>query len=239
MIEFVIYDENFKLTKLIIEKVMMNYDYIYKIIELKDPFNLLKKIDKDNFKVFLLNTEINNNYGITLAKFLRDDLCDWQSMIIFKTSTNNYDNNLCKYRLMYIDYLINEDPLYKLKLENALKIALKNYDYRPNTLVYTYKNTIYNINFSDITYIEKEKDSKRCFIKTNTNEFIYLGNMKNIAEKLDNRFIKCSRSYIINMDHIEYFNTKENLVVLKNNDKISIVSRAKKKELISFLRGLS
>ncbi len=238
MVEFLIFDENPTINKMLIDKVMMNYDYEYKTTILKLSSNWQDKITKENFKIFLINTDIKNNLGLNLAKYLRIDLCDWQSMMIFKTTSNNLKYEIINHRFMYIDYLLTTDTSYEKKLETAFNIALKNYDSRPNTLKYIYKNTIYNISFSNIIYIEKEKESKKCIIKTKEEEFEYSGNMKILEEKLDRRFIKCSRSYIINMDQVEYYNTKENIIIFRNKESINFISRNKKKELISYLRDI-
>ena len=77
---------------------------------------------------------------------------------------------------------------------------MKNYDQRPNSLKYCYKKTYYNIEYRNIIYIEKEKDNKICKIKTKENHYYIPGSLKKIENKLDRRFIKCNKNYIINME---------------------------------------
>ena len=68
MVEFLIFDENPTINKMLIDKVMMNYDYEYKTTILKLSSNWQDKITKENFKIFLINTDIKNNLGLNLAK---------------------------------------------------------------------------------------------------------------------------------------------------------------------------
>lgn len=240
MLEFYIYDDDSSIEniKLIIEKIMMNSDEEYKISSVNSfSKNWKEPLDNDNFKICLLSVNSRTASGLTIAKYLREKLSDWQSMIIFISNTNDYKYEIIDYHIMPIDYLLKTNSNYNLLLESAIKTSLKNYDNRPKTLKYNYKNTLYNIRLANILYIEKEKDSKICLIKTTTNTYMYSGNLKSLEEKLDKRFIKCNRSYIINVEQVVSYNIKSNLMIFNDGNAINIVSRTKKKEIINYLRS--
>lgn len=237
MIEFIIYDEEekyLKVYKQIIEKVMINYDFEYKVTITNNNQELF---NQENFKVFILNIKTNDKKGINLAKKIREQKNDWQSMIILISKSLNKKQELVDARLMLIDYIIKSDN-YEKRFQEAIKISLKNYDSRPNKLKYSYKNTIYNIEFQRIIYIEKEQDNKRCLIKTGLKEFYFPGNLAKIEKILDQRFIKCNKSYVINIEQVECYNIKDNIITFKNGYQINSISRNKRKELIEHLRGL-
>ena len=59
-----------------------------------------------------------------------------------------------------------------------------------------------------------------------------------ILNQLDKNFIKCSRSYIINLKKVRYFSIKNNIIYFNKEIKVYEVSRNKKKELINFLRNI-
>ena len=61
-------------------------------------------------------------------------------------------------------------------------------------------------------------------------------NLSSIISKLDDRFIKSSKSYIINIEQVLGYNTKENIITFSNKKQIYEVSRNKKKEIINKLR---
>ena len=61
-------------------------------------------------------------------------------------------------------------------------------------------------------------------------------NLSSIISKLDDRFIKSSKSYIINIEQVLQYNIKENIITFSNKKQIYEVSRNKKKEIINKLR---
>ena len=57
-------------------------------------------------------------------------------------------------------------------------------------------------------------------------------------KKLDDRFIKCYRNIIINLDQIEKYKIKEGTIIFKNGQTINNISRNQKKEIVKYVRGL-
>ena len=242
MIDFIICEDEIcfidKYSK-IIEKVMMNYDIEYKINSFKEYSKSFKNITKSaNFKIYILDIKTKTSSGIDAARYIREELDDWQSMIIIITAYPEFKYEALTKRLMLVDF-VNKFDNFENRLSSAIKISLKNYDKRPNSLKYTYKKIIYNIEYSKIIYIEKEQDNKRCIIKTIDKNYYIQGNLNQIEKLLDKRFIKSNRSYIINLEQILSFNPKTNLVKFKNQDTLYCVSRNKRKEIINYVRGLN
>ena len=113
---------------------------------------------------------------------------------------------------------------------------MKNYQSRQNGLKYKYKSINYNIPFKDIIYIEKEQDNKRCIIHTLKEDYYIQSTLSKIITNLDDRFIKSSKSYIINIEQVLQYNIKENIITFKDKNQIFEISRNMKKEIISKLR---
>ncbi len=224
MIYFIIIDNNKKIIEESIDKVLINYDIDYKIIDK----NTKDYLTKDNFKIYILNEK-----ELELAKTIRYELDDWQSIIIM---IGNKIEKLIKERLFVLDYIDTNDNL-KMNMERDIQIALKNYDKRPNKLKYTYKKTIYNIDYYKILYIEKEQENKRCLIKTKDNTYYIQSTLSNLMKQLDNRFIKCSKSHIINIEQVDYYDINKNLIVLKNQEIIYSISGSQKKKIQDKLRS--
>lgn len=236
MIEFIIYDntkENYKIIENEIDKEMMNYDIEYKS-KCYSSIEEVKEHNNDKFKIYILNQSNISKTGLEVAKYVRESVDDWKSIIIFISKTNEYKINVLTKSLYILDYILIEEITKKLK--NLIKTSMKIYDSRPKELKYKYKNTSYNISFKDIVYIEKEKDNKRCIIHTRKNKYIIPNNLSSILKKLDNRFLKCSRTYIINLEEVLYYNTKDNIITFKNKKQIFEVSRGIKKDIINYLR---
>lgn len=227
MIEFVILEQNKNLynkIKLILEKELMNYDYNYIISE---------KETNNKFKIYIIDYTKKNK----LLERIRYENNDWSSMIII-ISESKLISSIEKQKVMPVDIIDKENTMFEDMLLRSIKIALRNYDTRPKTIKYKYKTTYYNIDLKDIIYIEKEKESKRVIIKTKEEDYYYPSSLTEIEKILDNRFIKCSRSYIINKEQVKLYNTKENIIVLKSGDTVKEISRNKKKDLINYLRNV-
>ena len=241
MIEFIICEDekDFRVKyENITEQVMMNYDLEYKIASFSEySSNWKQKISNNHFKIFILDLKTKQGSGLDAARYIREELDDWQSMIIIVTAYPEYKYEALGKRLMLVDFVYKLDD-YENRLKNAIKISLKNFDKRPNKLKYTYKKVIYNIDYQKIIYIEKEQDNKRCIIKTNDKEYYIQGNLNQIEKLLDKRFVKCSRSYIINLEQVESYNIKSNILTFKNGETLYAVSRNKKMEIVNYVRGI-
>ena len=238
MIKFIIYDESKENKELIydeIDKEMMRYDIEYQKYYYCE-FDKLLKEDKNNnlFKIYILNQTNISKSGLTVAKYIREKQDDWKSIIIFISNRNEYKLNIITKRLYILDYILIDK--IKDELEKLIRISIKNYDSRPKELKYKYKYVNYNIQLKDIIYIEKEQDSKRCIIHTKNEEYYIQSTLSKLISNLDDRFIKSSKSYIINIEEVSSYNIKENIITLSNKKQIFEISRNIKKELITKLR---
>lgn len=242
MINFIVCEDEIALANIYkkeIEKIMMNQDIDYKITIFKDYTDKWRQFasNNNNFKIYLLDIKTKSGSGLDAARFIREELDDWQSMIIMITAFQEYKYDALGKRLMLVDF-INKLDNCENRLNDAIKISLKNYDKRPKTLKYTYKKVLYNIEFRKIIYIEKEQDNKRCIIHTLEGNFYIPGNLVTVSKLLDKRFIKCCRSIIINTEQVEAYNKKTNTITFKNKIELNAVSRENKKEIIKYVRGI-
>ena len=237
MIEFIIYDntkENYTIIENEIDKEMMNYDIEYKTKKFSSIDEIKKNKTTDTFQIYILNQSDISKTGLEVAKYIRESKDDWKSIIIFISKTSDYKLNVLTKTLYILDYILIND--IHIKLKELIKISMKIYDSRPKELKYKYKNNSYNISFKDIVYIEKEKDNKRCLIYTRKNSYIIPKSLSSISNELDDRFLKCSRTHIINTEEVLRYNIKDNIITFKNKKQIYGISRDIKKKLINYLR---
>ena len=236
MIDYIILEDDlYYLNKYknIIDKIMINYDINYNIY-MYDKYSskLIKDFNKETFKIYIIDY---NKKTTEMLKYIREKLDDWQSLIILMFKNIEDKKDIINKNYFIVDY-IDKFNNYSNKLKRSINICLRNYDQRPNSLKYSYKRVVYNIEYRNILYIEKEQDNKRCIIKTPERNYYIPGTLNRMEELLDNRFIKCSRSYIINIEQIESYDMKNNTIYFKNGVLVSAVSRDKKKDIINMLR---
>lgn len=235
MINFIVCDDNkefLKKEKQIIDSFMMKYDVDYKIY-LFNEYD--KKFDdvviKDmGFKIYLLDIQTKNGSGLDVARKIREEYDDWVSVIIIVTAFNEFKYEALGNRLYLLDF-INKLNKCDEKLKEDLERALKHYNNRNKSLKYEYNHILKQVEFRHIIYIEKEPDSKRCIIKTTYGEQTINKTLNETMKLLDNRFIKTSRSMIVNTDFIREYIISENKIIFTNGDHTYQISRTMKKGL--------
>lgn len=244
MIKFVICEDEKVLAaeyKNEIDKFMMKYDHEYKcqlFTGYTKEFEGIVKEDQD-YKIYLLDIKTNEGSGLDAARMIREQYNDWTSLIVIITSYNEYKYDAFGKRLMLVDFINKLDKCIE-HLQKTLEICIKLYDTRLKSLKFVYKNVIHNIDFRHIVRIEKEQDSKRCTIHlVNKEEIPYQGTISSLMKKLDERFIKISRSSIINLDQVERYDLQNNVIEFKNGDVTNEISRDMRKGIIEYVRSLN
>lgn len=226
MINFIIEDINLKE---IIEKIMMNYNLEYKINKYNDQKT------KELNSIYILNYDTTNKAEINKLLNIRINEDDWSSIIILISDNSNIKYRLVDNKLLILDVIDKNKDIYNQLIEN-IKISLKILTETSNSICYTYKGILYNIPQKDIVYIESDSKNKRSVIKTETSEYYIPLTLPKIEKILNENFIKCSRSYIININKMREYNIKDNIITLNGNLKIYEISRQKKKEIINKMR---
>lgn len=224
MIEFIIKEEKAytKVVEKIIEQVMMKTD---------DEYEISEEMSKDTqYKIYIF--EYNKESKKIIQEIRKRD---WASMIIVTTDTEKKVRDIITLRIMPVDIII-KDRDYEKYLCYAISNSLRNIKERKDILSFEYKNVVYNIPMHTILYIEKAKEENKCLIHTNEKDYLIQGNIAEIAKKTSYKYIKCSRSHLINIEQVISYNKKENIITFANKEIFQNVSRNFKKEIISHLR---
>ncbi len=236
MINFIINDNyvSLKHIKSVVDSYMMNYDievqyhsYINYNNEFKEE---IKKIN--GLKVFILNNDKED--GLKEAIYIRKQLDDWNSPIILTTIHNESNNKAIGNGLFLFDNLSKKN-FFDKKLKEDLDHIRKYYNHRDGCITYEYNRVIKKIEYKNIEMIIKEKDSKKCIIKTNYGDFYIFDTISKILNKLDGRFIKISRSCIINLNKIVEYDTNNNKITFESGNISFDASRDFKKKIIDSL----
>lgn len=239
MLNFVVCDDEKEFREVIIkeiEKFMMNYDVNYEVYQFETYDEDFEKVARSDlgFKVYFFDIKTKNGSGLDAARFIREELEDWNSIIVIVTAFAEYRYEALSNRLYLLDFISKFDNC-KAKIKEILKIIYKNYNSREKCLSYEYNYTLYKIELKNIIFIEKEQDSKRCIIYTTYGTFKAPFTLVSIAKQLDKRFLKVHKSLILNTDKISTYNTKENEVVFSNGMSTNLISRSGRKELINYV----
>ena len=203
-----------------IRKALKDYDY--KIVEYSDFTKELKKlIQTPDFKIYVLDIELKNSSGIDIANYIRD--FDDTSEIIMCSFHYELEYKVLKSKLKILDFVSKYDNAY-VNLTNLILEVFNKHSRK--VLKITDKNTILFIVMKDILYISKEKNTRKCVIKTFNNEYLVNKNLEEIKKELNSGFIQVSRNCIVNQNNVEEYNFKDSKIKFKNGEEIDVVLKS-------------
>ncbi|MDO5569383.1 MAG: LytTR family DNA-binding domain-containing protein [bacterium] len=241
MIKFIVCDDNESIVSsasTIINKIMMPGDTDYKICKFYDYNKEMKNIifhDKCK-KIYLLDIELPTISGLEIASKIRAN--DFNSSIIFLTAHGECINDVFTSRLVILDYIskfLNYEERLAETIKYALKIALND-----KFLTFRYRGTLYQLNYDEILYIEKQMSNSKSIIFTEDGREIELiRNINDLLEELSPTFQRPHKSFLVNVNKIRSMDLKSGIVTFKNGKKADILSKRGGKKLFNYIFNLN
>ena len=165
--------------------------------------------------IIFMDIYIGNELGINVAKKLRT--LGYENILIFSTITDEYAVE--GYSVKASGYLVKP---YSQSGISAVLDGILQY-HADETLEVRCRSTVRYIPFRDIFYIES--CNNRCVVHTDKEEITVYKKLDDIRLSLidsSSRFLRCHRSYIVNMDHIV---AAEENFLLDNGDIVLIKAK--------------
>ena len=218
-----------------INKIMMPYDFEYKIQKFMRYDNNLKEVIQSNNdqKVYILDVEMPKISGLEIASEIRET-GDWDSMIIFVSAHPECKDDIFFSRLMALDF-ISKFFNYDKRLEESLSKVLEIYG-KKATLTFTYDYTTYRIPANKILYIEKVTCERKCIIVTEGGKkYEVTATLKQIEDKLNDKFYKCHKACIVNTEKISRVDYIANKIIFTNKTEIDLLSNRCKRGLRDYV----
>lgn len=165
-----------------------------------------------DFDILLLDIEMTGQNGIDLAKKVRQDNKTVQ--IVFITGFPDFVAE--GYDVAALHYLMK--PVAADKLYTVLDRAADNLSKSEKRLKVSFDRQNCFLPLNSILYIEAQKQ----YIAIHTFEEVYRmkASLTELEGELDQRFMKCQRSYVVNLDYV--VRVRSNCVILKNGEEIPI-----------------
>lgn len=203
-----------------VSEILKQWDIVFSIICYTDALECFQSCLA--FDLMFLDIQMPNLNGIELAKKLRKQSVKCE--LIFVTILKEYV--LYAFEVEAADYIYK--PIELHHLEKALKRVIKRLEkqYKKCIFVQT-KNYCKTIYLEEIYYIEVI--NRKIYVYTQNGIIEYYGKLQEVQNQLDERFIKCHRSYIINIDYLNHY--ENGMIQMKNGSTVP-VSRLRQKELI-------
>lgn len=231
MLSFVICDDN----KLALNKLGRILETIFIENNIDACINLETTLAKDvinysvksNIDVLILDINLNAEVnGCEIADIIRKNNKD--VYIIFITGHLEYA--LLAYKYKTFDYL--PKPIVKDRLEETILRLVEDFKDSSSKFVRLNNNKLI-INESEINYIKK--DGMKLIFCTESKNYEIYSSIKKVLFCLSENFVRCHKSFVVNINNISTIQSTENIIVFSNNDTCFIGSKYKE----SFLERIS
>ena len=158
------------------------------------PDKLLNYIENNKYDVAILDIDLKSKItGMSLANIIRKNTKT--VYIIFTTAHLEY--SLLAYKYKTFDFL--PKPVTSEKLEETITRLFEDISNNSRTFFKPNKKN-FIINNNDVLFIQKQ--GKKSIFKTSTQDYALNKSFIDILEFLPQNFVRCHKSYIVNLNKI-------------------------------------
>ncbi len=176
-----------------------------------EPDELLKYTQFNHFDVLILDIDLKSNVsGIDLANTIRSK--NKKAYIIFSTAHLEY--LMIAYKYKTFDFLAK--PITIERLEETV-LRLFNDISNINTTFFKVNNKAGYVNSNSIFFIQKQ--GKKAILKTEIGDYELTSSFSDILGRLPENFVRCHKSYIVNVNKISGIKS-DNVIIFKDNNEI-------------------
>lgn len=221
MINIAICDDDIAEQKIIstfVSKNIEELNRLFKITVFSEGEDLLEHIccSKESFDMIFLDIYMKFSNGIDIARKIRE--FDKECKFIFVTASKDHAIDSYDVRAFY--YIVK--PIKEEKLGAVIKIAIESLRKENKQILIKNKTGNYRFFYKDILYAESKARIVNIYLRAGEAISFY-SKLEDFFQKLqDERFLKCHKSFIVNMDYI--LKIENNYIFLCNNIEIPISS---------------
>lgn len=215
MLNFVMCDDNQSILNRLekfLESILINNNLPGQIVyKTTNPKDLINFSETNSFDVVFLDIDLKSDYsGMDLANIIRKR--NKKAYIIFTTAHLEY--SMVAYKYKTFDFLAK--PITLERLEETI---FRLYDDISTNEISFFKLNKKNgyINCNDILCIQKQ--GKKAIFKTTSSDVELNSSFSDILSHLPNNFIRCHKSYIVNLNKISHIKSN-NTIFFKDNGNI-------------------
>ena len=129
----------------------------------------------------------------------------------------------------YFRLLVVRNPNIRKRIHECILNANKKFSSKvtdlQKNLTLKLEDKIISIEFDNILFFETSQTIHKIILHAKDRNIEFYSKMKDIEEKLDNRFYRCHRSYLINKDNIKEIKENERIVYMTNDEECLISTR--------------
>ncbi len=224
MLNFVICDDNLNILDKI-EKMLVNiftkHNYDARVAFKSDDFNsILNYVDNNKTDVLVLDINLKQGKtGLQIAEMVRQKNKD--AYLIFTTAHLEYA--MLAYKFKTFDYIAK--PLMPERLEETIVRLFDDIQGLPKKYIkIDNKNTI--IDENEINCIKR--DGMKLVFHTSERDYEVYSSFNKIQDGLPSNFVRCHKSYVVNINNVTNVDPVENKLYFQENDFCDIGPKYKK-----------
>lgn len=186
-------DEQF--LRITLENILEARGLSYSLISFTSGEQMLAALEKEDFDLSFIDIYLGEANGVTVAKKVREK--NKYATIIFTTSSKEFMSE--GYSVGAAHYLVKpfQANLVMDALDRGLQVMNEDNSYS-EFVINRRKEIVFH---RDIKYVESQR--RCCVLHTVTGEKALYGKLSEIEAKLDDpRFLRCQRSFLVNMDNV-------------------------------------
>lgn len=185
---------------------------------------LIESMKEEKYDMIFLDIQMPYIDGLAIGKYIRNNLDDNVTEIIYISSERKYAMDLFSVRPM--NFIIK--PVSENDIFDMLQLGLKLVKNSSQLFDYELKGETHRVKLSDIYYFKSDA-RKIIMVMSNGTEISFYGKMSELAEKVTKyNFKYIHKSYIINSIHVKHFTARK---VIMNNGHELPVSRTNRENI--------
>lgn len=207
----------------------MNYDIDFEITIYTSGKALLNELKKsvNSFQLVFLDIKMPDINGIELANYIRKQLNNYDTQIIFITSHPEYMQD--SFNVQAFHFICK--PFSMKEIDNVMALVTDYFTHTQTTKLILHENDLEEIVYlDDILYIQVKNSQKRLLSVTLTSKTCQIkGRLADWQKELSEMdFVSPGREYLVNLKHVHLISEHE--LILDTGIKIPL-SRRKHKEI--------
>ena len=193
------------------------------VLDTPNPYELLEAVrTSQNTGIYFLDIDLKCDMnGMRLAQQIR--MFDPRGFIIFVTSHSELSYMTFQYRVEAMDFVLKDNPAEaKVKIRECLLNALERYTLQTNKTHKVYTIEIgerkITVDYNDILFFETSGNIHKVILHAKDRQIEFSGSMKELEKILDDNFVRCHRSFLVNKNNIQEVDTKNRIIYFANGE---------------------
>ena len=203
------------------------------VLETADPYELLEKAaSSQDTGIYFLDIDLSSSInGLQLAQQIR--LCDPRGFIIFITAHSELSFMTFQYRVEAMDFVLKDNPAeMNVKIRECLFHAMERYTLQTSRThkVYTIDagGRKISVDYNDIFFFETSSNIHKVILHAKDRQIEFSGTIKELAGTLDESFVRCHRSFLVNKNNIKEADAKKRIIYFPNGETCLMSTRMMK-----------